>query len=1252
MEPLAESRQRLNSEVAALSEKDERLFKGFVEKARECAANGNVKAALEMSRKAYGMCPTGKLKKKIAKMEAWLADNESDAEEEEDNMKLLGNGFYLYHEIYAKLYQHQKEGVLWLWNLYKKGKGGILGDDMGLGKTIQVIAFLSGMYDNQEINSCLIVMPVSVIPNWEREFEKWAPGITVNSFHGTSKKERERVLYRTQRRGGVLLTSYGMVISSWEQLKEKDEREFVWDYVILDEGHKIKNPTKTSKGVHAIPARNRIILSGTPIQNNLRELWALYDFVHHGRLLGTQKTFKMEYENPITRSRERDATMGEKRLGQQMAESLKSIIGPYFLQRTKAQVNRENKENARPDGTGSPNAVMPTLSRKNDLVVWLFLTATQIKIYSDFLELDSVKELLMTTKSPLVALTVLKKICDHPRLMTTLACKQLGLASSSMNEYDSDDERSRECAANQVKAIPVSVLLEECGKLGFIVKLLRQLRMEGHRCLIFSQSLKMLDIIQRVLQEEGHKIMRLDGTVKFTSEREELVQKFQRDSSYNVFLLTTQVGGVGLTLTGADRVIIFDPSWNPSTDAQAVDRVFRIGQDKNVVVYRLITCGTVEEKIYRRQIFKDSINKQTTGNSTNPYRYFSKGQLRELFTMDDPHHSTTQLQLQDLHSDNRKTDPKLDDHLAFLYSIDIFGISDHDLMFSQEPDDVHEEEDEGHNNYIESRVQKARQLLSMEADQAAQIDGFSRPMIPDEPKVSRPAAPRQWEVPSSQPLPRPLPLEEDLVDLGNMDTSVIDDDEINRTLEELTLEEKPDHGNRRQLKEEKGGFAEVHGAHAILEHPSPMIKSAWKTEVIEVPESAENSLIEQTSDDSLNPGDSPDMPIAIADSDEDDLPVIRRPKPRNKNNQISSESENEDYKSPVKVIGIGADIQMESPAPTRIMAAKLEADEVQMFSPIVEKKRLALHDDEMNSPEFPVRMIADSDVEMDSPIVKKRAIIASDDEDVNMASPVTNHSRRSLLSESIDGRGLNQSLNTSRPHLLPDSKLAEDNGSPVRTVSKPTSSRRIIESDSEDESPGADVSVGRESIDLDGGKRQSDSCMVSPSEEQPGQGREGPETRGVDRRVSHRADSAVSEGDESIDTEESVDDETDNSRNTGPADSESDEGSVQTASGGEGDVIDEADAIEEAAGHEGEEEEELTEYEESGEEESEEETEEEESDDEVAMEMNKLKTKMKEHIAAKEYKRALGYAIKALNLDRSDEKMLGIVHILKKNCNL
>ncbi|KAG8448092.1 hypothetical protein GDO86_015256 [Hymenochirus boettgeri] len=695
-------------------------YEHYVKKAKQEAKSGNLSKSIEYFQKADHIYPSEKLKGRIQKLEDAL--NQLDLQEEQDDefVDVLKSGLTVYKDLHDKLFEHQKEGVAFLYSLYRDGrKGGILADDMGLGKTIQVIAFLSGMFDAELIRCVLLVMPTTLISNWIKEFAKWTPGMRVAEFHGTSKKERSRNLEKIQRKSGIAITTYQMLINNWQQLSSYNDREFVWDYIILDEAHKIKSSsTKTAKSCQSIPAKNRILLTGTPIQNNLREMWALYDFACQGTLLGTYKTFKMEYENPITRAREKDSQPVDKALGLKISENLMKIIQPYFLRRTKSDVQNKKASGQHPrvqDGMQGP--AMPSLTRKNDLILWVYLSSIQEEVYRKFISLDQIKELLMTTRSPLAELTILKKLCDHPRLLSATACIELGL--------DGDDHCNEECERNVVTKfdhLSDEILIEESGKLMLLIDLLQKLNEEGHRTLVFSQSRKMLDMIDRILYNRNFKVMRIDGTVPLP-EREKRINTFQNNRSYSVLLLTTQVGGVGLTLTAADRVVIFDPSWNPATDAQAVDRAYRIGQQENVVIYRLITCGTVEEKIYRRQIFKDSLIRQTTGDKKNPFRYFTKQELKELFLLEDTRTSSTQIQLQNMLATHRKTDTHLDNHIAFLHTLQIFGISDHDLIYSNE---VPSQEDSDYENehgdqYIEQRVQKAHELVQMESQLNGQL---------------------------------------------------------------------------------------------------------------------------------------------------------------------------------------------------------------------------------------------------------------------------------------------------------------------------------------------------------------------------------------------------------------------------------------------------------------------------------------------------------------------------------------------------
>ncbi|TWW60922.1 DNA excision repair protein ERCC-6-like [Takifugu flavidus] len=707
----------------------------LIQDGKDVAKRGDMNRALTLFKLAFDIHQSLKLETRIKKIEELISQNDSE-EDDDEFVNVNGSGLMLFKDLHEKLYNYQRQGVAFLYSLYRDGlKGGILADDMGLGKTIQVISFLSGMYDSELVKHTLLIMPTSLITNWTKEFAKWTPGMRVKEFHGTSKGERSRNLGKVQRRGGIVITTYTMLMNNWQQLSSYNGKEFTWDYVILDEAHKIKTTTtKTAKSAYAIPSKHRVLLTGTPVQNNLKEMWSLFDFACQGTLLGTAKTFKTEYENPITRAREKDATPGEKVLGSRMSENLMTIIKPHFLRRTKADIRKNKVDSVYfckeettakahadiPETPQTSGAVMPTLTRKNDLIVWTYLSSIQEDIYRQFISLDHIKELLLTTRSPLAELTILKKLCDHPRLLSDAAITKLGLEERGENALVGDDT-AVDAEAQGISNVSDETLISESGKLVFLFRLLERLREEGCRTLVFAHYRKVLDILERILGNRGFKVMRLDGTIKQITERERRISLFQMDRSYSVFLLTTQVGGVGITLTAANRVVIYDPSWNPATDAQAVDRAYRIGQTENVVIYRLITCGTVEEKIYRRQVFKDSLIRQSTGDKKNPFRYFSKQELKELFTLEETRSSSTQLQLQALHSRHRWTDPQLDEHIAHLHGMEMFGISDHDLMFSLDINHDETPEDQVEHHYIEGRVQKAQELMKAESELQMQL---------------------------------------------------------------------------------------------------------------------------------------------------------------------------------------------------------------------------------------------------------------------------------------------------------------------------------------------------------------------------------------------------------------------------------------------------------------------------------------------------------------------------------------------------
>ncbi|PIA47560.1 hypothetical protein AQUCO_01400302v1 [Aquilegia coerulea] len=615
--------------------------------------------------------------------------------EDGESITLMGkpSNYTLPGRIAKMLYPHQRNGLRWLWSLHCKRTGGILGDDMGLGKTMQICSFLAGLFHSGLIKRVLVVAPKTLLSHWAKELTAVGLSEKIREYFGTCLKARQYELQYIFQNTGILLTTYDIVRNNYKSLRgdsyfldEANEDIITWDYTILDEGHIIKNPsTQRAKSLLEIPSGHRIIISGTPIQNNLKELWALFTFCCP-ELLGDKKEFKDRYEYAILRGSDKNATDREKRIGSTVAKELRERIEPYFLRRLKSEVFLEDEAT---DG--------PKLSKKNEIIVWLRLTQCQRQLYEAFLNSELV--LSAFDGSPLAALTVLKKICDHPYLLTKRAAEDVLEGMETM--LDQDDmsilERMALHLANATDSENFQNLIDDVScKITFILSLLDNLISEGHKVLIFSQTRKMLNFVQEAIISKGYKFLRIDGTTKI-SDREKIVKDYQEGEGAPIFLLTSQVGGLGLTLTKADRVIVVDPAWNPSTDNQSVDRAYRIGQKKDVVVYRLMTCGTIEEKIYKMQVFKGGLFKTATEHKEQT-RYFSRQDLRDIFSLPKEGFdvSVTQRQLDEEHGQHEIImNDSLREHIEFLKSHGIAGVSHHSLLFSKtEPAPVLQENDE------------------------------------------------------------------------------------------------------------------------------------------------------------------------------------------------------------------------------------------------------------------------------------------------------------------------------------------------------------------------------------------------------------------------------------------------------------------------------------------------------------------------------------------------------------------------------
>ncbi|KAM4636256.1 DNA excision repair protein ERCC-6 isoform 2-T2 [Discoglossus pictus] len=528
-------------------------------------------------------------------------------EESEDSDVEFDEGFRIPGALWKKLYKYQQTGVRWLWELHCQQAGGILGDEMGLGKTIQIIAFLAGLsysrmrtrgsdYRYEGLGPSIIVCPATVMHQWVKEFHTWWPQFRVVILHetGTFAGKKVKLIGELGDSRGILITSY-----SYVRLMQEELQKYKWHYIILDEGHKIRNPNAgVTQACKQFRTPHRIILSGSPMQNNLRELWSLFDFVFPGKL-GTLPVFMEQFSVPITMGGYSNASPVQVKTAYKCACVLRDTINPYLLRRMKADVK-----------------MSLSLPDKNEQVLFCRLTDEQRQVYQAFIDSKEVYGILNGDMQVFPGLIALRKMCNHPDLFSGGP----KILKGTQDEELAEDEQFG--------------FWKRSGKMIVVESLLKIWHRQGHRVLLFSQSRQMLEILEVFLRSRGYSYLKMDGTTTIAS-RQPLITTFNEDQSLFVFLLTTRVGGLGVNLTGANRVIIYDPDWNPSTDTQARERAWRIGQKKQVTVYRLLTAGTIEEKIYHRQIFKQFLTNRIL-KDPKQRRFFKSNDLYELFTLSSP----------------------------------------------------------------------------------------------------------------------------------------------------------------------------------------------------------------------------------------------------------------------------------------------------------------------------------------------------------------------------------------------------------------------------------------------------------------------------------------------------------------------------------------------------------------------------------------------------------------------------------------
>ncbi|CUM66869.1 uncharacterized protein PRCAT00004553001 [Priceomyces carsonii] len=540
--------------------------------------------------------------------------------------------FALPVSIKATLRKYQQEGVNWLAFLNKYHLHGILCDDMGLGKTLQTICIVSSDHyirseKFKETNSVeftrlpsLVICPPSLTGHWEQELDQYAPFMKVVVYAGGPSA---RSFLRPQiKDADVVVTSYDVSRNDVEILSSYD-----FNYCILDEGHIIKNAaSKLTKSVKRIKSKHRLILSGTPIQNNVLELWSLFDFLMPG-FLGTERVFQDKFAKPIAASRNSKTSSKEQEAGALALESLHKQVLPFMLRRLKEDVLSDLP----------PKIIQDYYCQLSDL---------QLQLYKDFANkqkstvLEEVKN-SEGKKHVFQALQYMRKLCNHPALV--VSPNHPGFAKVS--KFLQSRNLGLKDIENAPKLQSLRTLLLECGigvdDSDYSSKRKQSFSPESvisdHRALIFCQLKDMLDIVENDLLKRylpSVTYMRLDGSTD-PRERQNIVRKFNEDPSIDVLLLTTKVGGLGLNLTGADTVIFVEHDWNPMNDLQAMDRAHRLGQKKVVNVYRLITKDTLEEKIMGLQKFKMNIastivNQQNAGLSS-----MDTNQLLDLFDVND-----------------------------------------------------------------------------------------------------------------------------------------------------------------------------------------------------------------------------------------------------------------------------------------------------------------------------------------------------------------------------------------------------------------------------------------------------------------------------------------------------------------------------------------------------------------------------------------------------------------------------------------
>jgi DNA repair and recombination RAD54-like protein len=513
---------------------------------------------------------------------------------------------------------HQIEGVKFMYKcvtgmIEEKANGCIMADEMGLGKTLQCIALMWTLLKQSPdagkptIQKAIIACPSSLVRNWANELIKWLGPDAIQPFAIDGKATKEELTQQLRQwaiASGRAVTR-PVIIVSYETLRlNVDElKNTQIGLMLCDEGHRLKNgDSQTFTALNNLNVSRRVILSGTPIQNDLSEYFSLVSFANPG-LLGTRLEFRKRYEIPILRGRDAAGSDKDRVRGDQCLRDLLEMVNKFIIRRTNDILSKY-------------------LPVKYEHVVFCNLAPFQLDLYNYFINSPDIKALLRGKGSqPLKAIGMLKKLCNHPDLLN-LSEDLPGCEKYWPDDYVPKDGRGRD---RDIKPW-------YSGKMQVLDRMLARIRQDTNdKIVLISNYTQTLDMFDKLCRARNYGSLRLDGTMNVTK-RQKLVDKFNDPEGQEfVFLLSSKAGGCGLNLIGANRLVLFDPDWNPAADQQALARVWRDGQKKDCFVYRFITTGTIEEKIFQRQSHKQSLSSCVVDSAEDVERHFTLDSLRELF---------------------------------------------------------------------------------------------------------------------------------------------------------------------------------------------------------------------------------------------------------------------------------------------------------------------------------------------------------------------------------------------------------------------------------------------------------------------------------------------------------------------------------------------------------------------------------------------------------------------------------------------